>query len=557
MSAQPSLLLSSRIISSRLLDDTNAQDESSNLDNQADNLNYAILADEQALLKPNAQTDLLIQKSQQTKELLDSRAEELDQAQQNTNSRDAQLDEIEALQLAIISDDNFDLSQLEKPAAGPQDQSSTPSESFAGNAFVETLQRSDTSQVKSNPSSVNSDKVEPVQGFELDNAFDETPLANNALDYEHQSAIEDLRTEISGQIETAYILQNATYETAYGKISYQSDGQWQYTLNNSSETVQSMGASDTLVDSIQLQTLGGEHFALNITIHGSNDRAQITGDKTADIATLSNLDNGERPESISGKLTVSDRDSNEAKMQAEDAIEGTYGQLSINEAGEWKYSLNSELEAIKSLHKDDQLQDLVAVKSADGTSQLLLITINGADDSPLLNGDNSEYLYLEQHGYVEQKLSIDDPDFGQSYFQASNSIQSKSGYGTGSIDEHGNWRYDINTEHPAIESLAEGRRLYDTFVIDTADGTQQTIIIKIIGSDNPFFASDASSSEPLKLDDLLISTEDSNQQALDTYLEHDATLSISNTAQQSHNIETASSEILQQLQPQNFQDNII
>jgi VCBS repeat-containing protein len=79
---------------------------------------------------------------------------------------------------------------------------------------------------------------------------------------------------------------------------------------------------------------------------------------------------------------------------------------------------------------------------------------------------------------VSGKLTVTDPNPGQSYFRAE-SIAGK--YGTLSIDADGNWTYEADNSQSAIQSLGEGRQLTDTVTVRSADGTEQEITITITG----------------------------------------------------------------------------
>ncbi|WP_082907042.1 VCBS domain-containing protein, partial [Oleiphilus sp. HI0132] len=123
---------------------------------------------------------------------------------------------------------------------------------------------------------------------------------------------------------------------------------------------------------------------------------------------------------------------------------------------------------------------------------------------------------------------------------------------TGSIDEHGNWRYELNTNNPKVISLGEKERLFDTFVVESVDGTTQTVIIKIEGSDQPLFANNSSSKpETLELNQVL---HDDTENDLESVFGK-ANSSHQSTGETLDNANTSASEILQQITQQNLQDN--
>jgi VCBS repeat-containing protein len=447
MSAQPSLIASTRLLSSQVLDPVaDAILDLEHLDNE---------------------TAQALQTHIELKEALNKTAQ--------TENKTTSLDDIEALQNSLLSED-FDFSSLPSTASGPSVSSSVENSntsnssegSFSSDNYIESLGDTFSNQANNtagrSPSAGQNPGAEPpTSSTSPTNSEAEIDNSSKTLDTLNQSVTEDIRLVIEGQIDTSYQLKNASYETTYGHITVSSDGTWVYTLNNNTESIQSLCANETIIDSINLPSTSGDSYTLNITIHGANDNATISGDTEGEISTLSNTASEDTPESIQGKLSVTDTDSDESHFYSEETIEGTYGQMQISESGEWSYTLNHDSDAVMGLHSSDTLFDLLPIKSADGSNQLIKITIHGADDSPFLTGDNLETIDLAHSLFAEQTITVDDPDFGQSHFVAEQQITSNSNYGTGSIDEHGNWRYELNTDSLLIHlmwkpSMEQARR---------------------------------------------------------------------------------------------------
>ena len=81
----------------------------------------------------------------------------------------------------------------------------------------------------------------------------------------------------------------------------------------------------------------------------------------------------------SGRLTISDPDSGEGYFMAA-VVWGAYGRLYINSAGRWHYGVDNGLAAIQNLAGAESLIDTVTIRSADGTSHNVVITIVGAEE---------------------------------------------------------------------------------------------------------------------------------------------------------------------------------
>jgi len=382
------------------------------------------------------------------------------------------IEQAEQLQSDILNNEDFDFSQLESTAAGPQEQPN-----FTSPIIIEPSDNIIEYHSNTNAlSDINQRYSEPSKTPTNNSFADENNLVDQALSNTEQSfanVTEDFQTALQGKInaDTSFIANTQT--TNLGEISYDEQGDWQYQLNNQLSEIQTLGAGDTLTESIAITAQNGSVFFVEITINGSNDQASISGTTTKTITEDSN----DKTVEVSGNLNIQDIDSGEAGFIAEDQINTTYGTAEVNIEGEWRYILNNDLSSIQSLTSDSQLTDFFSVRSFDGTNETIQITIQGTNDTPFLNGTNQATLNLDTSNTASGQLEINDPDFGESHFQANTNIAGS--FGTGSIEENGQWSYQVDTNHAEISSLDSNTILHDTFVVTTADGTEQTIIIPI------------------------------------------------------------------------------
>ncbi|MCJ9430818.1 VCBS domain-containing protein, partial [Kordiimonas marina] len=114
------------------------------------------------------------------------------------------------------------------------------------------------------------------------------------------------------------------------------------------------------------------------TINGVNDAAVIGGTSTGSIGEDSTG-------TATGSLTVSDVDAGQNSFTA-DTIAGSYGTLTMASNGDWSYDLDETLAGVQSLAAGDTLGDTITVASADGTTQDIVVTINGANDAAVIGG---------------------------------------------------------------------------------------------------------------------------------------------------------------------------
>ena len=139
------------------------------------------------------------------------------------------------------------------------------------------------------------------------------------------------------------------------------------------------GTTEVITYSYNVEDTSGNAVAqtASVTITGTNDVPTITGDIVGAIA--------EDGSSVSGALSVTDVDSNESAFQAE-TVSGNYGSVTIDAAGAWTYTIDNTLAAIQSLGAGESASDTVTVRTADGTTKAITITISGTNDVPTVSG---------------------------------------------------------------------------------------------------------------------------------------------------------------------------
>jgi len=157
------------------------------------------------------------------------------------------------------------------------------------------------------------------------------------------------------------------------------DPMWNvFVVDTSHPVFQSLAAGQTWTYSITYNVSDGITAVpdtINITLTGSNDAAVISGITRGSVTEDS-------PLAATGSLTVSDIDTGEAGFRS-GSFAGSYGSLTLNTTGDWSYTLNNSLAAVQALTAGQSLTDSVSVQSRDGTTQLISLTILGADDITL------------------------------------------------------------------------------------------------------------------------------------------------------------------------------
>ncbi|MFL6853238.1 MAG: VCBS domain-containing protein, partial [Sphingomicrobium sp.] len=132
-------------------------------------------------------------------------------------------------------------------------------------------------------------------------------------------------------------------------------------------------ASDTLT----VYSNDGTSYVVTVNITGSNDAAVITG------ATSGSITEDAVPNTVGGDLNSTDVDgTNDIWNAAAGTSANGYGTFTISASGDWVYTLDNSNPTVNALNTGSPaLTDSFTVTTADGTSQVVNITINGHTDA--------------------------------------------------------------------------------------------------------------------------------------------------------------------------------
>ncbi|WP_417456237.1 VCBS domain-containing protein [Kordiimonas sp.] len=223
---------------------------------------------------------------------------------------------------------------------------------------------------------------------------------------------EDVDTTITGtatvdDIDTGEdVFTAGTVNGTYGDLTIAANGDWSYDLNETLAGVQGLGNGDTLGDTLTVTSGDGTEQNITITITGVNDVATIGGALSVSV-------DEDATYSIGDTATVTDVDTGEDVFDAE-VINGTYGNLTIAANGEWSYDLNENDATVQGLGAGDTLGDTLTVSSADGTTEDIVITINGANDAPTAASNSVAVDEDTTHALTVDNFGFDDADSGDS-----------------------------------------------------------------------------------------------------------------------------------------------
>ena len=286
-----------------------------------------------------------------------------------------------------------------------------------------------------------------------------------------QLSISDVDT---GESAFAAVTQAGTY----GSFSVDETGHWTYTLTgNNADAVQALGEGDSLTESFTVTSADGTAAeTVTVAVTGTNDVAQISGNATGAV-----VEDGTTV-TTSGQLSVTDADGGEAVFAA-GSQDGDYGSFSVDDAGNWTYNLTSnDSPEVQALGEGDVLTETFTVQTADGTTQDVTVTIAGSNDVARISGAATGAVVEDEALTASGQLAVSDVDTGEAVFSAATA---DGAYGTFSVDEAGHWTYNLTDgENPAVQSLGDGDSLTETFTVQTADGTSQTVTVSINGTND-------------------------------------------------------------------------
>jgi VCBS repeat-containing protein len=263
-----------------------------------------------------------------------------------------------------------------------------------------------------------------------------------------------------------------------------------WTFNSGSQPFDFLSATDSLTLTYTLTVNDGhggtDTQTVTIDIDGTNDAAVITGDDGGTIIE------DDVPNTVSGDLNSTDVDGAADSFNAvatETASDNGYGTFVIAADGQWTYMLDNSNTDVNELFDFSQfLYDSFTVAAADGTTQVVNITIFGNNDPATITGPTTGEVSEETPANAGTPtatgdLSSSDPDgVPDDFFEVTTPILSVNGYGHFTVTDAGVWTYTLDNTNTDVDDLNDDDELSDSFLVHTQDGTSQLVTITIHGA---------------------------------------------------------------------------
>ncbi|MFA0083840.1 VCBS domain-containing protein, partial [Vibrio breoganii] len=192
------------------------------------------------------------------------------------------------------------------------------------------------------------------------------------------------------QVSAAHGLQ----QTAYGHLSITKDGHWQYHVDHP-DAVKAIPDRQHVTETFVVQSIDGTDHQVTITLNGKNEAATFSGDISGKFSDT------HATTTVSGTLSVHDVDHGQDGLavavsninptttttdtQGVDANHHHYGQLDINDHGQWTYHITNT-HRMHAIPQGATVTETFTLHAADGTPQHITITLTGTNQAPTVSG---------------------------------------------------------------------------------------------------------------------------------------------------------------------------
>lgn len=247
---------------------------------------------------------------------------------------------------------------------------------------------------------------------------------------------------------------------------------WEFQIDNGA--YQELGAGESTTESFVVTVDDGNggtaQETVTVTINGANDAPEATAD-----AATTDEDNAV---TINVLANDTDPDANDTQTLAS-AANGVNGAVEIIN-NELVYTPNANFNG------DDSFSYTMEDSSGITSTATVNVTVNPIADPAQLGSAEVGLTETDAQQTIAGVLTISDPDEGEEAFDPQSG--SAGTYGSFSIDANGSWSY---TTDGALDFLAEGQEVSDSFTVSSIDGTETSVTVNILGTaDGPTAVAD-------------------------------------------------------------------
>ncbi|MFO0996629.1 MAG: Ig-like domain-containing protein [Alphaproteobacteria bacterium] len=279
-----------------------------------------------------------------------------------------------------------------------------------------------------------------------------------------------------------------TFAGAYGTLTLAADGSYSYALN---ANAQALNEGQKVVDTFNFNVTDGiasTPSSIDVTVTGANDGpvAKADAGQTFEDST----------EPVTGNVLANDSDIDAGTtlhVAAPGTYVGSYGTLTVDADGSYSYALDNASAAVQALHQGQIVTDSFDYAASDGiaaTASHLNFSIEGRDDPTTVVND---FAALSEDGTLHATGNVLANDADPDGLFVANPGAFAGAYGTLTLAGDGSYDYALANGSSAVQSLAAGQVVVDTFTYQVGDGAApETFTVVLTGSnDDPTAGADS------------------------------------------------------------------
>ncbi|MFH0261323.1 VCBS domain-containing protein [Vibrio barjaei] len=305
---------------------------------------------------------------------------------------------------------------------------------------------------------------------------------------------------------------------SYGTFHVDTAGQWHYDVDQGKAT--QLGTGDEKWEYFNVEAVSSDGSQVTkrvaVVVHGHNDNPTVTSDVSLAASKEDKVINLTQADLLAHASNV---DTNDRGWLRVTNLTADHGHITTNQDGSFTFTPDTNYNGIVRFNYD------VTDRHGGSTPAQASVSLQAVNDLPSVHGDSSGMVTeagIDAHGAtvgsasVQGTLTATDPDSGDTV--AWHVTQQSGTYGRLTVDQHGQWHYQLNDASAPVQQLVQGATAQDTFVVTATDksGTpvSQTVTIDVHGS-NDGASIDGHTTSSLSLD----LTEDSTTSTLNGHLQ--------------------------------------
>lgn len=261
-------------------------------------------------------------------------------------------------------------------------------------------------------------------------------------------------------------------------------GEYSFTVDNESAAVQGLGAGDLHTESVTVQVMDSQGATdskdLTVNITGENSAPTFTTAPTADVKEDTDLSYSNQVQAVDADTVHTLRTFFTAENgSSTQRLTTDHGVITINDKGEYTYTLNNSHEEVQALGEGETLTETVKVTVMDEhgaqTTTDLTVTITGTNDAPVIDtataANNAGSLnFHDVDANDSHTLSV--VIGNQEYPVGEGGVVTIGGKGTFSFTENadGKWTYRFEADPAVRAGMKEGKKESLSFQLKVSDG---------------------------------------------------------------------------------------